>query len=121
MKLLEISIVARSCFGLFRSCNIALSFFPFLTFIESRSEGESEKKAVSDPEINPDKNNKTITNNSATTVSVVNPKNNCPKIILKKVIRDSDSTISKIISYFNIDYPAKLLRKAMPENQPLDF
>ena len=41
--------------------------------------------------------------------------------IFSVIIRDSDSTISKIISYFNIDYPAKLLRKAMPENQPLDF
>ena len=121
MKLFDISIVANSCFGLSRSCNIALSFFPFLTFIESRLEGESEKKAVSDPEIKPDKNNKTITTNSATIVSIVNPKKNCPEIISNKFIKRSVSMSSKLIYYVNKDYPAKLLRKAMLVNQPLDI
>ena len=121
MKLLEISIVASNCFGLSRSCNIALSFFPFLAFIESRSEGESEKNAVSDPEINPDKNNNTITNNSATITSMVNPNKICPEIIFNKFVKKSTSMSSKMISYVNIDYPAKLLRKAMLVNQPIDI
>jgi hypothetical protein len=74
IKLLEISIVASSCLGLVSSFNIALSFFPFLTFIESRSEGVREKKAVSEPETKPEKNKRIIITNSAMTMPGEKPK-----------------------------------------------
>ena len=95
-----------------RSWIIALSFFPFLTFIVSISEGESEKNAVSDPEINPEKKSKT--NNTAITkiVLVEKPKKNGLEIITILLIKESNSMYSKIIFYVK-KYFAKLQRKVI--------
>jgi len=49
-------------------------FFHSLFLSESISAGESEKKAVSEPDIKPEKNNSTTITNKAITTSVVKPK-----------------------------------------------
>ncbi len=110
MKLLEISIVARSRFGLVISCNIVLSLFPFLDFIESISGGDNEKKAVSEPDTKPEKNNKTIIMSSATTVSVENPRKNCPKMIFNQERKASVLTTSKM-NYYLKTLPGKITKK----------
>lgn len=96
IKLFEIRIVASNSFGLVRSLSISLSFLPDLTLSDSRSEGESEKNAVSDPEIRPEKNNSITNTIKAMIVSVLNPKKNCSEMF-NKVIKESASVSSKII------------------------
>lgn len=101
IKLFDISIVASNCFGFVRRSIIDLSFFPPLTFNDSISEGESEKNAVSDPEISPEKNNKIININNETKVSTVKPKKNCSLIILDSIKKESESMSSKMTNYIN--------------------
>ncbi len=76
IKLFEISIVASNCLGFARSRRMALSFLLFFAFNRSISDGESEKKAVSDPDINPEKKSNTKIANKAMNVSAENPKKN---------------------------------------------
>ena len=63
-KLLLIRIVARSSLGLLRNSKTILSFLWLLWRSNAMSEGVSEKKAVSDPEIKPD----ITTRNMSTTI-----------------------------------------------------
>jgi len=60
MKLLEINIVARSLAGLSSNLNIVLETMVFSSFSSSSSVGDSEKKAISLPEIKAEPINKPI-------------------------------------------------------------
>ena len=71
MKLLEISMLARRGSGFFKCSNAnLLLLFPFSSR-DSTSDGESEKKATSDPEISAEQANRIITTNNSITIAVV--------------------------------------------------
>ena len=60
MKLFAIRIVASNRFGIFRSERISLFVFVSSELITFNCAGFSEKKAISEPEINAEKNNSVI-------------------------------------------------------------
>ena len=96
IKLFDINMVASSCFGLVSKSNISSSFLPPLTFNDSISDGESEKKAVSDPDISPEKNKRIMRIINAIILSGVVPKKNCSERIFKTVKKESVFMSSKM-------------------------
>ena len=96
IKLLDISIVASSSFGFLRRFKMAASFLPFLVFSDSRSDGDREKKAVSDPETIPEKNTRITRTMRPINVSELNPRKNCSDTVTIPFKRESGSVSSKI-------------------------
>lgn len=100
-KLLEIRIVASNLLGLSNNLSMASSFFPFLSFNDSISEGDKEKNAVSEPETIPENITRITNITRPITVSGVKPIKNCSDTVFTPAKRGSGSASSKICNYVN--------------------
>lgn len=72
-KLLAIRMVASSLLGLSNNFSMRREVLPFFCFIVLSSDGPIEKKAISDPDINPEKSNRIRMDNRAGNNENVNP------------------------------------------------